>query len=351
MSPIERVMAAVHHEESDRIPVFPLAWDAAARHIGVSFEEYAKKPKIMAKGQIEFQKYYGFDAVSVGTDVYYLAEGFGSKIKFQENAVTLEKPALSKLEDIETLEIPDPQSDGRMPIVLECIEILRDELPDVPIIAIGGQATWACALQIVGFDKFILEAAKVVKGHSDAQPELVHKVLEITTKAYIKWQKAQIDAGVHIARLADSSASLNVVSPEIYKELIHPYHKKIVDELRNYAPDIHIAKHTCGDNMKVIELWAKEGVNWADIDYQMDIGIVKEKIGTRVCVYGNLDPVGVMLEGSPEFVMRKARECIRKAGMGGGFILGTGCVIPYTTPPENLKAMVDAARKFGTYSK
>jgi uroporphyrinogen decarboxylase len=64
-------------------------------------------------------------------------------------------------------------------------------------------------------------------------------------------------------------------------------------------------------------------------------------------VEGNLDPTGVLLQGSPELVREKSTELIRLAGTHGGLILSSGCEVPRETPPANLLAMVDAARDYG----
>jgi len=350
MTPLERVMAAARRGVPDRVPVAPIAYDVAAAHAGVSMRDFVLDPKAMAKALISFHRTCGVDALFVGSDVYYLAEGFGAKVAIREEHVpVLVEPAIRDLAQVEDLRVPDVYRDGRMPVVLECIQILRRELPEVAIVAVAGQATWSCALQVAGMNQFLLEATLVEKEMDEARPELVHRLLELTTQATVSWQKAQIEAGAHVARIGDSSASMNLCSPGLYRKLIHPYHCRIARELKEFAPEVPISKHTCGDNSLVLDLWLQEGVDCLEIDYQMDLRMVKNRAGQQVCLIGNIDPVRTMLQGSPEEVKSACRRAIDAAAEGGGFILGTGCVLPRDTSAENVKAMVAAARQFGVY--
>ncbi|MGI9862760.1 uroporphyrinogen decarboxylase family protein [Moorella naiadis] len=346
----ERILVAATGGIPDRVPVAPMVWDYAAVFCGKTIKEYALNPKVMAECLIRFYNTFKPDGIFVGTDVYYVAEGFGAKILIREdNVPVLVEPAIQDLSEIDKLQVPNPYTDGRMPVVLECINILKQELPEVTIFAIGGQATWSCAMHVAGMERFVMEATFVDKEMDEGRPELVYRLFDLTTEAYIKWQKAQIEAGADIARISDSAASINLISPSIYKKMVHPYHKQIVRELKNSYPNVPIAKHTCGNNTPVLDLWAEEGLDLADIDYQMDLGMVKEKIGNKFALYGNVDPSGVMVQGTVEDVKNASIEAIDKAANNGGFILGTGCVVPFTAPADNIQAMINVARTYNPY--
>ena len=76
----------------------------------------------------------------------------------------------------------------------------------------------------------------------------------------------------------------------------------------------------------------------------------KEVLGSHMCIQGNVPPVEVMRMGTPQDVLRSARECIRKAyDSPKGFVLTSGCRMPMGTPRENMTALMDAARIFGQY--
>ena len=81
----------------------------------------------------------------------------------------------------------------------------------------------------------------------------------------------------------------------------------------------------------------------------MDIGRLKAEYGSRLALLGNLDCGGVLVTGTPEEVRQETRELIRAAAPGGGFVLASSNAIHDAIPMENLQAMLDAHREYGTY--
>ena len=104
--------------------------------------------------------------------------------------------------------------------------------------------------------------------------------------------------------------------------------------------------HICGDSTKVLDLYAKTGADVIEVDHKVDLETAKRVIGDRACVIGNVDPVTVLLQGTPERVRAAADECLAAAAGGGSYILGSGCIVPRITPLENVRAMVEAVREY-----
>jgi uroporphyrinogen decarboxylase len=77
----------------------------------------------------------------------------------------------------------------------------------------------------------------------------------------------------------------------------------------------------------------------------VDLGLAKALVGERVCLMGNLEPSGLLLQGTAETVREKSMQAIEQAGRGGGFILGSGCEVPPRTPIRNIQAIVETARR------
>ena len=80
-----------------------------------------------------------------------------------------------------------------------------------------------------------------------------------------------------------------------------------------------------------------------------DLARVKGLYGQRIALKGNVDPIEVLLKGTPADVERAVRRCIRAAAPGGGYILGTADSTVIGTPFENIHAFVEAGRKYGRY--
>jgi uroporphyrinogen decarboxylase len=88
-----------------------------------------------------------------------------------------------------------------------------------------------------------------------------------------------------------------------------------------------------------------------ELDYQVELREAKRRIGSKACIQGNVNPTGALLRGSAADILSESRKCINDAAAGGGFILSTGCEVPYEAKIENVKALVRAAKEFGRYDK
>ena len=80
----------------------------------------------------------------------------------------------------------------------------------------------------------------------------------------------------------------------------------------------------------------------------MDIASVKEQFGDRLCVMGNVD-LTLLSQGTPEEVDREVRGLIETVGPGGGYIITSGNSLASYLRAENVVAMSEAVRKYGTY--
>jgi uroporphyrinogen decarboxylase len=81
--------------------------------------------------------------------------------------------------------------------------------------------------------------------------------------------------------------------------------------------------------------------------FMHDLKTLKNAIGSRICLIGNVAPVGVLMRGDRSNVTEESRRCIEAAAAGGGFVLSSGGVIDRGTPPENIDALIEATERFG----
>ncbi len=107
--------------------------------------------------------------------------------------------------------------------------------------------------------------------------------------------------------------------------------------------------HNCTRSQQVIDLYPGVGARLLQFGPDVDPAFAKDKVGDRMCLLGNLDPTGILRDGTPEEVEETCRQVIEKAAKGGGFILGSSGSVARFTPMENLEAMVSACEKYGTY--
>lgn len=349
MNPLERVQTACRLEAPDRVPVGPFAGFYAARLTGVSLRRYVTDGQAIAEAQIALQRAIGHDIVVTAADTYYLAQGFGLEVEFPEHALPVAKaPLLAELSDVDRLRVPGPRRDGRMPVYLDAVAALSRALGDRVAIRGTGTGPLSLAAHLFGMQRLLLTLALIEAGEADAEDERrVQQLLGLAAEAGAAFLKAQLEAGAHLIYLGDSLASCDVISPAMYRKYVHPHLSRIFAELNPLcrARGAFTLLHICGDNRLILDDLAATGAAVLEIDHKMDLGSCKERAGRRVCLIGNLDPTRVILQGTPDEVRRQSRRCIEQAASGGGFILGTGCFVPWDSPLENLRAMVQTARQ------
>ena len=139
----------------------------------------------------------------------------------------------------------------------------------------------------------------------------------------------------------------SLTSPRHYEEFNFPYVAELIAGLKKAGA--RVKYHACGNTKALLPLFAQLGADIINLDSLVDLAEAKRVLGDKLCLKGNLDPTRIMLQGTPKTVREAARQCIRSGGVNGGFILSPGCELPRDTPPENLEALVEAAKTYGRY--
>jgi len=352
MTSLERVLESCRHRATNRVPIGPFAGFYAARMTGVPLGRYVMDGRHIADAQIALQRRTGQDIVLTAADAYYLAEGYGLKVRYYNEALpTCEEALLKSLGEADDLPVLDPLKDGRMPVYLDALERLVEAVGDRVAVRCTGTGPFSIAAYLYGMQDFLALLAEIESGEADEGDEAaVHRLIGRCAETSAAFLVAQVEAGAHLIYLGDSLASCDMISPAMYRKYAQPHHRAIFERVKEVAAsrdDVFTLLHICGNNSSLLEDLAATGVDVLEIDQKLDLADCKRRIGGRVTLIGNLDPTQTILRGTPDLVRQQSVEAITKAGAGGGFILGTGCFVPYDSPIENLKAMVEAAETFG----
>ena len=144
----------------------------------------------------------------------------------------------------------------------------------------------------------------------------------------------------------------NLISREMYEEIIAPAQKIIVDVC--VANQVPCYCHTCGSIDDRLELIVDVGFDGIECLDPPPLGNVRladavKRIGDRAFIKGNIDPVNVLLNRSPEQIREVVTSCLEIGMQAGGFILSTACTIAPYTPPENLDVLFEMVEKYGYY--
>lgn len=339
----ERVTEAINLRVTDRVPVVPQITYTTGRITGIKSSEAMRSPEKMAEALLMGYREIGYDGIYAGWESSFtiVAESMGCRLRIPEDGISSVSESVVKgPEDLVKVKVPDPERDGRLPIYLKAIELIAQEVKGkVPIFSyIPGPLTLVGQLR--GPSETLMDLIN--------NPGLVHDILKLATEASKRFGLDKVEYGADIIVVADPMASCSLISPDMFEEFSFPYIKQILSSIEKAGsiPSIHI----CGQTRPILEKMVETGARILELDSMVDLTQAKEKVGRRVCLLGNLNPTGYLLQGKPEDVVREARETIEMAASGGGFILSSGCEIPLNAPIKNVKAMVEASKKYGAYN-
>ena len=346
----ERFFQTLSHGKADRIPVMPYIGNWGAKLAGCPLGEYHTNGKKMAAAHLQAYERHGLDLVNPQSDNYYIAEGLGVQVEIQEDATpVVVKVPLTSLRDVEKLRVPDSYTDGRMPVYLEAIQLLHDQVGSEAVVRAPGTGSFSLAGHLMGVDRFIMEIATAEAEEDESAQQYIFDLMEICTESLIAFATATVKCGASLVMSGDSLASINMISPAIYRKYAYPYEVKFFRAMKELQKSYPFAAllHVCGNNNPVAADMMSTGCDILEVDYACDLRHYKElSTEKNVCIMGNLNPAGNLMRGTPEAVYREATDALRTAGGDGFFILGSGCEVAVSTPLENIRAMVRASEDF-----
>jgi uroporphyrinogen-III decarboxylase len=108
-----------------------------------------------------------------------------------------------------------------------------------------------------------------------------------------------------------------------------------------HALGARVRLHICGNTRRILDGMGRLGCDMIDLDYLAPVGEGRAEMGPQQVLLGNIDPVRVLRDGTPESVYKAIGACHQQAG--NRYIVGAGCEVPRDTPPENLLALASYA--------
>lgn len=345
MTSLERVKAVLSNTMPDRLPVVPQGFIFSAHTAGYNIGAINRNPVKMAKSHCISQEKYGYDGCIIDLDDAALAEACGATAIFRDDNVACvdeHHPAVTNLREVADLKIPDPHKDGRLPEWLETTSRVVEAIgKHVFVIGRADQGPFTLLSLLRGTQQFMMDLIT-------EEEDVIFDALEWATKVHITFAKAQMETGAHAASMGDAYASPNLVSPKMYRKFALPYEKQVVKTLLPYNKPYSI--HICGDTNSIIEDMGTTGAKILEVDWKLDMGVARRLVPEDTILMGNINPSDPMCLGTPEKVLSQCQGIIA-ATSGKGLILSSGCALGANTLPENMEALVNAAKYYGTYEQ
>jgi uroporphyrinogen decarboxylase len=303
------------------------------------FMTLCKTPNLACEVTLQPVNRFPLDAAILFSDILTIPDAMGLGLSVIENEGPVFERPIRTLHDIKNLGIPDPDSDLRY--VVEAVRLVKRELDGrVPLIGFAG-SPWTLATYMV--EGSSSKHFPHIKALLYEQPEGLHQLLNTLTESVTLYLNAQIAAGVQAVMIFDTWGG--ILSTLSYMEFSLRYMKKITEQLTTEIDGrkIPVILFSKGAGLWVSEL-ADTGCDAVGLDWTQDIGAVRQQVGDRVALQGNLDPA--VLLASPEVIQKEVARILASYGKGSGHVFNLGHGIQPEVDPEHVRVLVDTVHEF-----
>lgn len=311
----------------------------AVREKAGSFMNLCTNPELACEVTLQPLERFKFDAAILFSDILTIPDAMGLGLYFSEGeGPKFENPVRSQA-DIEKLFVPDPMDELRY--VIDAVSLIRKNLHErVPLIGFSG-SPWTLATYMVegGSSK----SFQKIKSMMYEQPKLLHQMLDKLAQSVAAYLNAQIEAGAQAVMVFDTWGGM--LTSEDYMEFSLRYAQQVRQHLNTQTDGQQIPTilFTKGGGLW-LEQMAETGYDALGLDWQTDIAGARARVGEKVALQGNMDPI--TLYADPSVIREKVRSILEKYGSGSGHVFNLGHGILPDVNPEHVKAMVDAVHEF-----
>lgn len=304
------------------------------RLIGVSVEELVKDGHLQAMCMKSIAEKYPRMGIAVSLmDLSVEAEAFGAHIVYSEDEVpTVHGTFIETPEQAEALRIP-AVGEGRTG---ECIRGIREaceQITDRPVFA-GMIGPYSLAGRLLDMTEIMILCYE--------EPEMVETVLGKVTDFLVEYAKAFKEAGANGVLMAEPAAGL--LSPSLIEEFSTPYVQKIRDAVED--DNFLVMYHNCGNVEPLLPQIRQVDATAYSFGNAIDIEKALQTVPSDRMVIGNIDPAGVLRNGTPEMVRKETRELLERCSKYPNFVIASGCDVPPMTPFENMDAFFETVEEF-----
>jgi len=298
------------------------------------FMTMCKTPELAAEVTIQPVEIIGVDAAIIFSDILVIPEAMGMQLEMHEGKGPVFPHPIRSEADIGQIRSIDPGVDLRY--VLDAVALAKKELADsVPLIGFSGSPWTLLTYMVEGQSS---KNFSKVKNFIYNYPRAAHRLLEMIADTAAEYLSAKIEAGADAVQIFDTWGG--ILSPDDFETFSLKYIERIISQItRGNEPVIVFCK---GVHFRLNKL-AECGADVLGLDWTMDIGEVREMIGHKVALQGNLDPTVLYMRH--ENIAQKAWKVLESYGCRDGHIFNLGHGILPDVSPQNLKFLVDFVKE------
>lgn len=319
--------------KADRKKAAPILSFPGIQLIGHTVDELVKDGHLQATCMKAIADKFDTGAAFSLMDLSVEAEAFGSPVTYFEDEVPTVTAALIHDEDeADALVVPKVGA-GRTGECVKGIKEAAELITDRPVLA-GIIGPFSLAGRLLDMTEIMILCYE--------EPELVETVLEKATEFLIEYSKTFKEAGANGIVIAEPAAGL--LSPNLIAEFSTPYVQKIRDAVEDES--FMIMYHNCGSIIPLLSNISEIGVGSYSVGNAVDMEEALKGLPTDAVIIGNLDPAGVLRNGTPEEVRTATIELLEKCGKYPNFVVASGCDMPPQTPMVNIETFFNAVNEY-----
>ncbi len=336
---LDDIQKAITLEKPDRLPVFACSEEFDVKWYGkYSYEEMCQDGGKIAEVWIAAIEEFDYDWAWLQVDDCFEMEPLGVGTHGENNilrATTQYLPAAR--ETLAGLTIPDPESAGRMPEKLKAIRLMKEHFGDTVLIEGSCAAPYSAVGLLFGLEETMILAI--------SNPSLLAEACDFFVELQACYIEAQVRAGAHAVWIGDCNAFSGMLSLDQYRQIALSPCKKLIERAHECGAIVHL--HNSEISTPYLLAETELGADIINCGPAADLAEVRQSLDGKNCFSGNLDPIEVLMRGTPDEVAAETARIIDVGCSGGGYLFNTGEMNPRDTPEENMRAMIKSVRQYG----
>ncbi len=341
MTSYERVLAVLHGQEPDRVPIFELLIDPSVMKAilpGAHYPDFVEAMDIDVVVTNTPSKLYEEKVLDAVQRIVVNEWGVVRQYGVQVVSMPLDGP-IKKVEDLESYKPPDPHAERRF----EELQVLLHRFKGKRFVGMHLHDGFSYPCYLRGMQRLMMDLFE--------NPDLVHKLVRLSVDHNIVIAERAIALGADFIILGDDYGSIEapLISPGHFREFFLPAIREIVEAV--HGKGAFCFKHCCGNINLILDDMVGSGIDALhpfDATAGMDIVTVKQRF-PRLTVMGGVDCGAVLTDYPVAAVINEVKRLLRDVSPGGRYVISSTNTIHHTVRSENYLAMLSTVKEFGRY--
>lgn len=332
---MDDLRAAVALGVPERLPTFVCSEEMDVRVCGSRYDRYNSDARELARVQIEAIERFDYDWAWLQVDDCLEFETLGVGVKGGGDILPATCAYLPADESsLAALRAHGYRVEGRMRVLLDAIAAVKSRFGDTVCVTGRTAAPFSSAALAFGIDETVMMPY--------LRPDFLREALAFFEEYQTRFGLDQLDAGADAIWFGDCNASGHLISPEIYAGFALDPARRVARAYREAGGIVFY--HASEELPAMLDLQAGAGFSILSAGPGIAIERAREIAANQVCLSGNVDPIRVLMNGTPEQVAEEVRRIALDVSRQGGHVMNSGEMAPRDTPEANIEAFMAASR-------